>query len=180
MNYKPIAFDLQPHLIGDRLELRPLRAADWHELFRVASDPDIWAQHPAPDRFKKAVFRVFFEEGISSGGAFAVIERQNGGIIGSTRFRGYDPVNSEIEIGWTFLARQYWGGSYNGEMKRLLLAHAFQFVDRVTFYVGENNIRSQKAMEKIGGVREAIVERGTPGQIVRNVRFVIQKVGFQQ
>lgn len=58
-----------------------------------------------------------------------------------------------VEIGWTFLARAYWGGRYNGEMKRLMLRHAFAAVSRVIFVIGAGNIRSQRAIEKIGAVR---------------------------
>ncbi len=57
-----------------------------------------------------------------------------------------------MEIGWTFLARDYWGGSYNFEIKQLMLDHAFLFVDTVVFWVGEDNMRSRRATEKIGGV----------------------------
>jgi len=74
-------------------------------------------------------------------------------VIGSSRFHCYDLVRSEIEIGWTFLARSHWGGAYNAELKRLMLAHAFKFVDNVIFFIGATNIRSQRAMEKIGGIR---------------------------
>ena len=74
-------------------------------------------------------------------------------IIGSSRFHGYDQERSEVEIGWTFLARSHWGGSYNGEMKRLMLRHAFRFVSCVVFLVGVQNVRSQRAVERIGGVR---------------------------
>ena len=143
-------FDLQPHLKGELIELRPLAPEDWHELFAVASDPLIWEQHPESDRYKEEVFKIFFEDALGSGGAFIVIDTQTQQIIGSTRFHGYDPEKSEIEIGWTFLARKYWGGRYNAEMKQLMLRHAFKFVENVVFFVGENNIRSQKATEKIG------------------------------
>jgi N-acetyltransferase len=146
-------FDLQPTLTGDLLQLRPLRPADWDALYAVASDPLIWEQHPESDRHEPDVFRRYFDGAMDSGGAFAVIDRRAGGIIGSTRYHGYDEAASEIEIGWTFLARAYWGGDYNREMKRLLVNHALQFVNRVVFSVGVTNIRSQKAMEKIGGVR---------------------------
>lgn len=149
-------FDLQPHLRGDLLELRPLRAEDYEPLFAVASDPLIWAQHPASDRWQPAVFKVFFREGLESGGAFVAIDRKDGRIIGSSRFHGYDEPARTIEIGWTFLARSHWGGAFNGEMKRLMLAHAFQFVDRVTFTIGTQNIRSQRAVEKIGGIRDGL------------------------
>ena|ERR1051326_943213 len=167
-------FQLQPVLTGELVELRPLRFDDWLELFAVASDPLIWEQHPASDRYKEDVFRVFFREALESGGASVVLDRRSSRIIGSTRFYGYDPEKSEIEIGWTFLARACWGGAYNQEMKRLLLDHAFKFVDTVVFFVGENNMRSRKAMEKIGGVEDGIVHRpNQPG--VNNIRYVIRK-----
>jgi N-acetyltransferase len=148
-----MSFELQPSLTGDRLHLRPLRPDDWDALLAAASDPQIWEQHPESDRYKPEVFRRYFDTGIASGGAFVVIDRRTGGIIGSTRYTDYDEAASEIEIGWTFLQRTYWGGEYNREMKRLLVGHALRFVRRVVFLVGPTNLRSQKAMEKIGGVR---------------------------
>lgn len=154
-----MSFELQPYLRGELIELRPLTPEDWDDLFGVASDPLIWEQHPESDRYEEEVFKVFFREALESGGAFVVIDTKNQQIIGSTRFYGYDPAKSEIEIGWTFLARKYWGGRYNWEMKRLLLDHAFQFVDTVVFFVGEKNFRSQKAMEKIGATRIGLVTR---------------------
>src|SRR5215475_11032860 len=155
-----MAFDLQPHLKGELIELRPLKPADWGELFAVASDSLIWEQHPERDRYREDVFTIFFKEALESGGAFVVIDPKVQQIIGSTRFYGYDPEKSEIEIGWTFLARKYWGGRYNAEMKRLLLGHAFRFVENVVFLVGEHNFRSQRAMEKIGAIRDGMVTRG--------------------
>ena len=145
-------FDLQPTLKGELLELRPLRAEDFDDLYDVASDPLIWEQHPASDRHKAEVFTAFFRGALESGGAFVVIDARDGRVIGSSRFHGYDPEKSEIEIGWTFLARSHWGGVYNWEMKHLMLRHAFQFVNRVVFLIGPQNWRSRRAMEKIGGV----------------------------
>ena len=171
-----MSFDLQPHLKGELLELRPLATQDWDELFAVASDPLIWEQHPERDRYKEDVFRIFFRDAMQSGGAFVIIDRKTEQIIGSTRFYGYDPEQSEIEIGWTFLARKYWGGRYNAEMKRLLLKHAFKFVESVVFFVGEANLRSQKAMEKVGAMRVGTATR-TYGDHppARNVKYVIRK-----
>jgi RimJ/RimL family protein N-acetyltransferase len=146
-------FDLQPTLIGELIELRPLRPADFDALYAVASDPLIWEQHPNSDRYQPDVFAAFFRDALASGGALVAVDRTDGRVIGSSRFHGYDPARSEIEIGWTFLARSHWGGAYNGEMKRLMLTHAFRFVDSVIFVVGPNNVRSQTAVEKIGGVR---------------------------
>ena len=156
-----MGFDLQPTLEGELLRLRPLREDDWEALFAAASDPLIWEQHPASDRYQENVFREYFREAMECGGAFAIVDRKNGRIIGSTRFIDYDEDRGEIEIGYTFLARAYWGGTCNREMKDLLLRHAFRFVRHVVFLVGPDNIRSQKAMEKIGGVRvESRVKQG--------------------
>ena len=171
-----MSFDLQPHLKGELLELRPLANKDWDELFAVASDPLIWEQHPERDRYKEDVFRLFFRDAMQSGGAFVIIDRKTEQIIGSTRFYGYDPKQSEIEIGWTFLARKYWGGRYNAEMKRLLLNHAFRFVENVVFFVGENNVRSQKALEKIGAVNVGTATRAYGNHPpARNLKYVIRK-----
>jgi len=148
-----MSFDLQPTLKGELLELRPLRPEDFHDLFAVAADPLIWEQHPDNDRYKEEVFKEFFREALECGGAFVAIDRKDGRVIGSSRFHGYDQEKSEIEIGWTFLARSHWGGAFNREMKKLMLGHAFRFVKSVIFVVGAQNLRSQRAVEKIGGVR---------------------------
>ncbi|MGA9997532.1 MAG: GNAT family N-acetyltransferase [Pyrinomonadaceae bacterium] len=146
-------FDLQPVLKGELLKLRPLRAEDFDDLYSVAADPLIWEQHPVKDRYKEEVFKEFFREALESGGALVAIDSKDGQVIGSSRFHGYDEEKSEVEIGWTFLARTHWGGRYNREMKQLMLRHAFSFVESVIFIVGTENLRSQRAVEKIGGVR---------------------------
>ena len=146
-------FDLQPTLKGELLTLRPLRPEDFHDLYAVAADPLIWEQHPNRDRHREEVFRQFFHEALESGGALTVIDSDDDQVIGSSRYHAYDPENGEIEIGWTFLARSRWGGLYNREMKQLMLRHAFRFVKKVVFLVGPQNLRSQRALEKIGAVR---------------------------
>ena len=171
-------FELQPHLVGDLLELRPLRPEDWEGLFLVASDPLIWEQHPAYDRYQEDVFREFFQGALESGGAFVAIDRRTQEIIGSSRYFAYDPEKREIEIGWTFLARSHWGGKYNGEMKRLMLGHAFQFVDSVVFVVGSTNFRSQRAVEKIGGVRTGLRETNLHGKPAVNIDYQVKKAAL--
>jgi N-acetyltransferase len=148
-----MSFDLQPSLKGELLELRPLRAEHFDDLYAVAADPLIWEQHPIKDRYKQEVFTAFFREALESGGALLATDSKDGQVIGSSRFHGYDKEKSEIEIGWTFLARSHWGGIYNNEMKQLMLRHAFRFVSSVIFLIGPQNLRSQRAVEKIGGVR---------------------------
>lgn len=167
--------DLQPTLRGTLVELRPLRADDWTELFAVASDKELWAQHPASDRYKEDVFRTFFDDALATGSAFATVDRATGRIIGSTRYYGYDPASREIEIGWTFIARSYWGGKHNGEAKRLMLDYAFQFADRVLFVIGAANKRSRMAVERIGA--RLLEERSVNG--AENAIYGIDKPGVE-
>ena len=148
-----MSFDLQPNLNGDLVELKPLRADDYYELYAVAADPLIWVQHPVNDRHKKEVFKEFFREALECNGTLIAVDSGDSRVIGSSRFHGYDPEKSEIEIGWTFLARSHWGGTYNQEIKQLMLGHAFKFVDSVLFLIGLQNVRSQRAIEKIGALR---------------------------
>ena len=169
-------FDLQPTLRGNLIELRPLKYEDFDALFRAASDPLIWEQHPEPDRYKREIFQKYFDSGIASKGAFVVIERKSGRIIGSSRYHDLKREQSEVEIGFTFLEREFWGGAYNGELKSLMLEHAFRFVKRVVFVVGESNLRSQKALEKIGARFFKRVERPSrDGTLVPNVVFAMTR-----
>ena len=171
--------DFQPVLSGERVELRPIRAADWDGLFAAAADPLIWEVHPVRDRYKEPVFREFFDSALASNMALTILDRASGEIIGSSRYHDYRPEMSEVEIGWTFIARSHWGGSYNGEIKALMLAHAFQFVDTVIFMVGETNWRSRRAMEKIGGKRRPdLRERAYGGVSVSHVVYEIAKPGL--
>jgi N-acetyltransferase len=173
-----LIFNLKPNLRGELIEIRPLAPEDWDDLFAVASDPLIWEQHPESDRYKEDVFTAFFQDALESGGAFVVVDKKSQRIIGSTRFYGYDPEKSEVEIGWTFLARKYWGGRYNREMKQLMLTHAFKFVENVVFYVGENNLRSQKATERIGAIRDGTRKKACGNRPASlNVRYLIRKPG---
>ena len=172
--------DRQPTLEGEHLLLRPLREDDWDALFAVAADPLIWELHPANDRWQEPVFREYFANALAFGGALAVIDKVSGAIIGSSRMQGHDPAGGgSVEIGWTFLARDYWGGEWNREMKRLMLGHALQFVERADFLVGETNLRSRRAMEKIGGRlsdRTSVYEM--TGGSVTHVIYEITRASF--
>jgi len=142
--------------------------------------PTIWdpcpvAFDPQPNRHEPEVFRAYFAEQLASGGALIVLDAQTGEAIGLSRYHGYDQERSEVEIGWTFLARRYWGGVYNRELKDLMLAHAFRFVDNVVFLVGPENIRSRRAVEKIGAV-EIGMRRGADGR--PSVAYRIQAADF--
>lgn len=143
--------DLQPTLEGERLLLRPLRDADREALYKVARDPLLWIDHPDSGRWRKKAFNAHFATLLDRGGSLAVMERKSGTLIGVSRFQYGSPENGgTIEIGSTFLARDHWGGETNREMKRLLLAHALRHVARVEFWAWQDNLRSCRALEKIG------------------------------
>ena len=171
--------DLQPTLEGPRITVRPIRDADWEGLFAIASDPLVWEQHPAKERYKKDQFRAFFDDANACGSAFTFEDRESGKLIGSSRYNEYNPEKSEIEIGWTFLGRDYWGGSYNKEVKKLMLEHAFTFVDTVLFWVGDENWRSQRAVEKIGGSKREGIQTRMHGDVAfPYVVFELHKANF--
>ena len=142
------------------MKARPLLQSDYDALYAAAADPLIWEQHPVPNRYEEPVFRDFFGESIDSGGALLVADRKTGAVIGSSRFHGYSEAKSEIEIGWTFLARSHWGGRYNGDLKAIMISHAFQFVEAVVLYINPTNLRSQCAAAKIGAVPDAHLDKG--------------------
>lgn len=173
--------DRQPVLEGQHVLLRPLTPEDRDGLFSVASDPLIWAQHPAHNRWQEPVFRSFFDEALAGRGALASIDRTTGAIIGSSRFQGLKEADGgSVEIGWTFLARSHWGGSYNHEMKRLMLAHALASMAECRFLVGENNVRSRRALERIGArltdrIEERVMVNGT---VVPHLTYAITRTEF--
>jgi RimJ/RimL family protein N-acetyltransferase len=174
-----MTFDLQPRLAGTLIELRPLVPGDFEVLYAVARDPLIWEQHPERDRYEREVFQRYFDGGIESGGAFAILDRATGAVIGSTRYCNLDPAGRQVEIGWTFLARALWGGEYNRELKSLMLDHAFRFVERVVFVVGEHNRRSQRALEKIGARLLGSGPAEAPGARESDRVFGITRAGWQ-
>ena len=145
--------NLQPTLENELVILRPLKESDFDALYVIAKDPLIWEQHPCKDRYTTNGYKDFFEESIDSGGALIVTDKSTNKVIGSSRFKHIENVQNAIEIGWSFLSREYWGGKYNKSVKKLMIDYAFRFMEDIIFYIGANNIRSQKAVEKIGGQR---------------------------
>lgn len=167
--------ELQPVLEGPRLRLRPLKPSDFDALHAAASDPLIWEQHPAPDRHELRVFEQFFNRALKSRGALAILDKATGELIGTSRYYDLSGRDS-VGIGFTFLTRRYWGGSYNRELKFLMLDHAFIYVRRALFHVGEHNARSRKALEKIGAKLVGRLDRQKPdGSPDPTVIYEIQK-----
>ena len=142
--------NLQPTLENELVRIRPLVNSDLEPLYKVAQDPNIWKQHPCK-RYLRSEFEKFFLESIESKGALTILDKSTDKIMGSSRYKKFDGFPDVVEIGWTYLGREYWGGKYNGSLKSLMVEYAFNFVSKIVFYVHKNNIRSQKAVEKIGG-----------------------------
>ncbi len=160
--------------LGATLALRPLAADDFDALYAVACDPDIWTVHPEPLRWRLDVFTGFFAKACNDG-ALIVAERSSGAIVGSSRYYEWAPALEEVAIGYTFLARRLWGGAANAELKRLMLDHAFQYAKRVWFHVGVDNIRSRRAMEKIGATLDRIELRPSGGRLLTTAFYRIDR-----
>lgn len=157
--------DWQPVLRGTRVHLRPLHASDLDALHAAAADPLVWAQHSEPNRHERAVFERFFAGALASRGALVVAEAATGRIVGSSRWYDWDPATRSVVMGYTFLARDHWGTGTNREVKQLMLAHSFQWAETVWFHVSPGNLRSQRALERIGAQldrEELVLVGGTP------------------
>ncbi|TDX86389.1 GNAT family N-acetyltransferase [Epilithonimonas xixisoli] len=171
--------NIQPTLENENVKLVPLTQNDFEELFEVASDPLVWEQHPNKDRYKREVFENFFKGAMESGGAFKIIDKKSNEIAGSTRFYDYNAEDNSILIGYTFYGTKFWGSKLNPQVKKLMMDYIFQFVDKVNFHVGKDNIRSQKAMEKLGAKKVDEVNVAYFGEPEKlNVVFEIKKENY--
>ncbi len=174
-------FELQPTLESELLKIQPLMADDFEALYNIASDPFIWEQHPNRDRYKRSVFENFFKGAMESGAAFLVLDKKTGETIGSSRYYDLNFLEKSIAIGYTFLAKSHWGGAYNNALKALMLNHAFTFFDRVILHIGANNIRSQKATEKLGAKKIGEIEMEYYGEASRlNFVYLINKEKWKE
>ncbi len=171
----------QPTLENDLVKLAPLHARDFERLYEAASDPLIWEQHPQPDRYQRDAFQKgFFEGALACHTAFLISEKATGAVMGSTRFYDIKPDSSSVAIGFTFLARSYWGGTYNFACKKLLLDYAFQHVTDVLFHIGVNNLRSQKALLRLGGIKLGAVDFYQTGNGISHFEYVIRKEEWEK
>lgn len=128
-------------------------------LYTIANDPLLWAQHPNSDRWQRDVFVDFFQTALKNDlGCFTIIDKASGQTIGSTRFYSHEPQDSAVRLGYTFLARNFWGTRANSQIKSVLLNYAFSIVQKVYFDIGEKNYRSLKATQKLGAVFHAALE----------------------
>ncbi len=162
-------------LEGSVAALRPVTEVDRDATFRAASDPLIWAQHSAHDRWQRPVFDRFFDDALSCGGGLTILEKQTGSVVGSTRFYDWNLSDTSVVIGYTFVVRRLWGTGFNAEVKRLMLAHAFQWATTVWFHVSPGNIRSQRALDKIGAVLDRQEDVLVAGVMSPRMIFGVQR-----
>ena len=173
-------FDFQPHLSGDLLTMRPYRPEDWEALLAAASDPLIWEQHPIMGNWNPEVYRASIDTAMKDRGGLVAVERATGAIVGFSRYSTAFCEEGEVEIGWSFLVRRCWGGAWNAEMKRLMLEHALATWPVVVFRIGAENLRSRRALEKIGGTllpRTRIVT--FDGRDILHVCYAITREAFE-
>lgn len=163
------------NLENELVTLTPLKETDFERLFSVASDPQIWEQHPTRYRYKRDVFKLYFDGAVNSGTAYLIFERDSGHLIGCTRFYNYDPEHSKVAIGYTFLAKAYWGGIYNKSVKLLLIKYAYQYVETILFHVAADNIRSQKAVLKLGANKIAEIDFEHYGTYVPHFEYELTR-----
>lgn len=151
-------FDFNPVLEDDLLLIRPLTCDDFDALFRISADPLLWEQHPAKERSTREGFEKWFEEAMATGKALFVEEKVTGKTVGTSRYREVEGDPGAIEIGWTFISREFWGKGYNAAVKKLMVSHAFSRYGTVLFFVDKQNFRSQKAVEKLGAKQIQVPE----------------------
>lgn len=169
-------FDIQTVLENDRAILYPLQESDFEDLYAVAADPKVWEQHPNQDRWKKDVFRTFFEGAMQSKGAFKIIDKSTNKVAGSTRIYDYNDQDQSILIGYTFYGTEYWGKGINHSVKTLLLDYLFQFVSQVGFQIGAKTLRSQIAISRLGAKKvgeQEVAYFGEPAKL--NYIYRIEK-----
>ncbi len=178
---KNSSIDFQPYLKNSQVIAEPLQQSHFENLYKAASDPLIWEQHPNKNRWQLQAFENYFTGAIESGGALLVRDAQTNEVIGSSRYSDYISEINTVSIGYTFFIRSHWGKGFNHTLKQLMLDHIFQYVDTVRFYIGAGNKRSQISIERFGATKigeEEIAYYGEPEKL--NYVYAITKVEWKQ
>ena len=152
-------------LRGQLVDLLPLDKSDFHELSSLARDKRIW-EFQAPECYDTEVFIKTYTEALLERGKgnhypFIIFHKQEKKLIGSTRLFDIHPQHRKLEIGWTWLHPDYWATAINLECKLLLLTFCFNTLKaiRIQLKTSDNNLRSRKAIEKIGGQFEGVLRK---------------------
>jgi N-acetyltransferase len=158
MQVKPVILE------GQRVRLEPLQLRHAAALYSVCQDPEIWQymsyKQPVALSEMEAWIAIALEaQEHATEVPFVTIDRSTGHVLGSTRYLNIMPKDHGLEIGWTWLTGIARRTSVNTECKYLLLCHAFETLGaiRVQLKTDSRNITSQRAIERIGGVKEGIL-----------------------
>jgi RimJ/RimL family protein N-acetyltransferase len=155
--------DPNTQLPGNEVILYPLEEQHLEIMEELANEQQIWEYSPfnmsTPARRKKIFENALVEKEQGTQVPYIIFHREHKKIVGSTRLMSIEPVHKKLEIGWTWLHPKYWKTRVNLEAKLLLLTHCFEVLNatRVMLRTDEKNIRSQKAIEKIGGIYEGLI-----------------------
>lgn len=160
-------YNIRPVVLkGQHVHLEPLDHKHTNDLFEAAQDDDIWCYYSLPRPTAPAEITTFIENALANQAKeidlpFAIIDKASGKAIGSTRYLDIQPANHALEIGFTWLGKAYWRTAINSEAKYLLLRHAFETLraSRVQLKTDSRNNISQKAIERIGGIKEGILRQ---------------------
>lgn len=150
-------------LKGRYVYLEMLQPRHKEALRPLAKDERIWefTRGFVFDKDFDTQFETYFSIALFTHQAFVIHRTDNGAIIGMTRFYDMSEKDKRVSIGYTWYTPDAWGKVYNRECKLLLLQYIFEEMkfNRAEFTVAHQNTRSQKAVEKIGGVREGILRK---------------------
>lgn len=152
-------------LVGETVRLVPLENSHKTELSRILLSPEVWeftwrTIHTA-EELDQVLTTAMENKNNGSQLPFTIIDQTTGAIMGTTRIGDIDLNNRNVEIGWTWLSPPYWGTGANTECKYLLLRHCFEELKliRVQFSVSGQNVRSQRAVERIGARKEGVFRK---------------------
>lgn len=168
--------NLTPTLENYKILVRPLENDDYAELFKIAQQPILWENHPISG-YSDVEFKRFFKNAINMG-SLLIIDKLDNRVIGCTQFYDHNTTESSIVIGNTFISSEYWGTGYNKMIKTLMLDYVFNFVEKVIFYVSENNIRSQKAIEKLHVINNGMLIRHYGVRTIKCILYTIEKKSY--
>lgn len=159
-----MSFDVQPVVLeGRRVRLEPLSQEHAQGLYNRGQQAEDWAYMPRGCFVDLADCRHWIDEANAATDrvAFAIVERQQDRAVGSSSFLNIRTPHRGLEIGWTWLGRDWQRTFVNTEAKLLLLSHAFETLGavRVEFKTDGRNTRSQNALERIGAQREGVMRR---------------------
>jgi len=152
-------------LENESVRLEPLTLENYHNLYEVAGEKDLVQFSPSyietPKELKNYVETAIEDLKNKTAIPFIIFDKRVKKYAGCTRYMNINYTNKVLEIGSTWIGKDFQGTGLNPSMKRLMLDHAFDVMgyEKVEFRIDERNIRSRKAVEKLGGIPEGILRK---------------------